>query len=178
MSILTEQPTTIFMLGAAAVVIALVALIKTGRFSFVYVAGGLALLTAVALLAERRIVTEKEELRGVLLGITDDLASDNIASVLDCFSSEAKDIRKRAEGLLKRFRVDRVTIKNNLQVTPKEGRDDCIVATFNAVAIASERKGSITDQPAPQFMTVEFVREGNQWRISDYDRQPPQRGMR
>lgn len=177
-SILTEQPTMIFVIGALAVVLSLVGLVKSGRAEFLYGTGALVLLTAVALIAERQIVTKKEELRGVLLAISDDLAADDIPAVLNYFSSEAEDIRKRAEGLLKRVRVTRVAIKNNLQVAPKDGRDDCVVATFNAVGIASERKGSITDQPSPQFMTVEFVHEGGSWRIRDYSRQPPQRGLR
>lgn len=177
-SVFTEQPTSIFLIGAVAVVIALIALIKTGRFGFVYVAVGLALLTAAALFAERRIVTPREELRGVLLAISADLAADDIPAVLNYFAADAEEYQKRAERLFKQYRVNRVVIKNNLEVAPKEGHDDRVVATFNAVGVVSGRNGSITEQPAPQFMTVEFVREGGNWRISDYDRQQPHRGGR
>jgi len=178
MNVLYEQPLTILVVGALAVVVALVALIKTGRIGFLYGAGGLVLLTALLLLVERRTITVTEEVREVLDDISTELTTDNVPAVLDYIAPAAEGIRDKAERILKRVRVDRVSIKSNLKVTPKDGDENHVVATFNAVAVGSERRGSIKDQPSPQFFTVEFVRDGDAWRILSYDRQSPTKGLR
>lgn len=178
MNVLYEQPLTILALGALSVAAALFALIKTGRIGFLYGAVGLIALTALLLIVERRTITIKEELRGVLDDISTDLTADNVPAVLDHIAPAAEDIRDKAEKILKQVRVDRVSIKPNLKVTPKNGDANHVVATFNAVAVGSERRGVVKDQPSPQFFTVEFVRDGDAWRILTYDRQSPTQGLR
>lgn len=178
MNVLYEQPLTILVVGALSVVAALVALIKTGRIGFLYGAGGLIALTALLLMVERRTITMKEEVRGVLDDISTELTTDNVPAVLDYIAPSAEDIRDKAEQILKKVRVDRVSIKPNLQVTPKNGDANHVVATFNAVAVGSERRGVVKDQPSPQFFTVEFIRDGGAWRILNYDRQSPTKGLR
>ncbi len=178
MRVFYEQPLTLFIAGVALLVVCLVALVKTGRIGFLYAAGGVVIGTALLLWVERQLVSVREEIYSELESIGEELVADNVPAVIGHISESAPGIRDQAERLLRRVRVDRLAIKSNLKITEKEGDKDHLVAQVNVVAVGSERRGAIRNQTSPQYVTVEFVREGGQWRIVNYDRKAPHEGLR
>ncbi len=178
MSLFLEQPLPILAGGILAVAICLAALLKSGRLAFLYLAGGLGVLTLLMLLIESRVVTPREEIENTLATIAADVESNDLDRVLRHVSHYQEGVRATAEHALRRVVIHRVAVKRNLEVEfSTDANPPTARASFNAVVVGSEKKGTVRDQTAPIFFIVDFVKEDGDWKVVTYERHPPQKGM-
>ena len=177
--VILEQPLPTIMIGMLLAVICLIGLLRTGLVRFLYFAIGIAAITVALVFVERVVVTPKEEIEGTLATIARDLESNDRPRILSHIATSSQQLRVRAERALKPIVVHRVSVKNNLMVTfDTERNPRSAQATFNAVVVGSERSGSVQNQMSPWFFIVDFVKEGDRWRVADYARRSPQEGLR
>jgi hypothetical protein len=137
------------------------------------------LLTALLLVVERSVVTPKEEIRLKLSDIARVMETNDIPQILNFVSDTVPQLKSSAEKSLKRIKIERVAIKNNLEVefTPANNPTKAM-ASFNAVLVVSDRRGTLNNQLSPNFFEVTFVKEAGEWRVLDYERHEPQQGMK
>ena len=174
MNWLLEQPLPIALVGGLLVAGCLAAVVQTGSVRFFYAAGGCLLLTVVLLVIESQVVTPYEEIEQTLQTIARDLETNDPPRVLAHLARSATTLRSQAESALRRVEIQRVAVKNNLQVDFQPAdQPQRATARFNAVIVGSERRGGVTNQSAPWYFVVDFVREEGNWRITNYQRQSP-----
>lgn len=127
----------------------------------------------------RRVVTPKEEIESTLHEIARDLESNNEDAILAHISQSTPRTTDLARQALRRVEIVRVAVKNNLQVEFQSDRQPLqATAGFNAVIVGSEKRGTIRNQPSPNYFVVDFQKENNEWRVLSYQRHPPQQGIR
>ncbi len=178
MSLLFEQPLPILAGGVLAVAVCLVGLLRSGRFAFLYLAAGAVVLTLFLLFIESRVVTPREEIATTLASIASDLESNDLDRVLRHVSKDQEGVQATAAEALRRGVIHRVALKRNLEVEFALGEDPPSArASFNAVITGSEKKGAIREQSLPLFLVVNFVNEDGEWKVVDYERHPPQKGL-
>jgi hypothetical protein len=176
MSLFTESPFAISIGGVVLVVVALALLLQTTRPAFLYSAIAFAVITAALVVNERRIVTPREEVKQTLQTIARQLEADQSAAVTAHISGSVPHIQQKANAALRRIVVDQVKIKPNLAVELHADGTSAI-ATFNAVVIGSDRKQVVNNQRGAFYFVVNFEKEGNDWKIVDYERHDPRTGM-
>lgn len=169
---------TSIIIGAAAIVtILLVCVLYTARASFLYATIAVVLIAAMLVFVERAIVTPREEVQQTVRAIADALESNRPEAVLQFVSSAAPDIRQQGAAALRDVYIDQVKIKPNLTVQLDEGKPPTkATATFNVVVIGGNRTQTIAHQRGAWFFTVDFVKEGTDWRVVDYKQQDPRQG--
>ncbi len=179
MNFLFENPLSIVLGGIFFAVISLIGLLKTGVIRFLYLAIGIAVLTCLLVAVERRVVTPREEIAQTLQVIAADLESNNTQAILQHVSTTVPRLQKKAERALKPVEIHRVVVKNNLTVDFGSDPDgNRAKATFNAVIVGSEKSGTIRNQTVPMLFIVDFVKEGDAWRVVDYSRRSPTEGIK
>lgn len=177
-SFLLENPVPIVLGGILFSALALFGLLKTGLIRFLYIAIGIAAVTCLLVVVERKIVTPTEEIAQALQEIAADLQSNQPDAILAHVSSSVPELRKRAERALKPVEIDRVVVKNNLTVDFGSNPDgNQAKASFNAVVVGSMKSGAVRNQTSPFFFIVDFVKEDGKWRVVDYTRKSPTQGI-
>jgi len=134
-------------------------------------------LMVVGLVVEQLVVTNSEQVAATLQQIAKDLESNDVPRVVSHISTESENLRREAESILKRVKVQTVSVKRNLTVSVVENGDrKTAIAKFNAVAKLSDSGGAFGNQLVPRFFIVNFVNENGQWRITQYEARMHQEG--
>lgn len=175
MTIFCESPWLIAALGTLLAVMLVAGLVKTGRLSLLWAALGTLALTAGLVALERAIVTTREEVAITLDMIADQMQRGAYDEVLGHIASESVSLRRTAERLLPQLEFHEVRVKRNLQLEIEDPQH--LTATFNAVMVVSERNGTADRQHVPSFFKVQFLREGDTWKVTDVMRSDPRDGM-
>ncbi len=178
MSNVFENPLPILFGGVLifAVLFAIWTQQKKRRWVLAMVATVLAVVAGVVL--ERLIVTDAEEVASTIRRIAEDMESNDVPAVLAHISSSSPDVRSHAESVLKRADVQTVSVKRNLKVAVvNSGARKTAIAKFNAVARLQDKSGTFGNQNVPRFMTLYLIKEGNAWRVTNYDSDVPQAGI-
>ncbi len=176
MNIFWESPWLIVLMGTMMTVMLLAGLLKTGRLWLLGAALAMVVLTGGLLVVERLVVTTREEIAGTLDMIANQLQRGAHDQVVQHIASSATSLRQNADRLLPRIEFHEVRIKPNLKLLVEDPRH--LTATFNAVFVVSERGGAGDHHHVPSFFKVEFVREGDAWKVTSYERSDPRDGMR
>lgn len=178
MSWLLERPVTIVAFGVVAVAVLVAALVQTGRRSFLHGAVAAVALTAGMLILERLVVTDVEQITAMLHELADDLARNDHPAILDHISVTAPELRQQAQKILQQVVIDSASIKRNLKVAVPPNRSTPVAtASFNAVIVASDRHGVVTDQPYPRFFILDLRKENGRWRVTRYEHHDPRQGL-
>ena len=165
-----EDPLAVLFFGALWVAVAAVAWTQTrDRRAFLALMFGIA-LTAAGLIVERLVVTPREEIAGVLHAAAQALESNDTSRVVSYLASSAGDLQSEVRQRMKIVRFQKVSIKRNLEVTLGAARPSSRAeARVNAVATLDGPADFGKAIVVPRFLVVEFVREGDQWRIASYE---------
>jgi hypothetical protein len=175
---LFENPLPILFAGVVvfAIVFAIWTQQKTRGWMAAVVAT--AFLTLAGLFLERIVVTDVETVETTIHQVATDMESNNIAALTRHISEDASHLRKYAESILSRVKVETVSVKRNLTVTIVDhGTRKTAIAKFNAVARIEDKSGAFGHQTIPRFMILNLVQEGSQWRVTGYEDRMPQEGI-
>lgn len=177
---LMEQPLLILGGGGLVLVLLIVGLVQTGRYSFLYAAIAVSLMTICGLVVERFVVTPLEEVRATLHVIARDLEANDVDAVLGHISEGRPALREEAKSKMGFVELLDVDIKRNLSVEVVARPDmEVAEAKFNATFRFRVLRGSMAGEtrPYPQHVMVRFRRESGKWRIRDYALSDPRAGI-
>ncbi len=178
MTWLFENPLPILIMGGLTLAIIAGGWFQTQRKELVIAFIAALVVFGGALVLERSIVTDGEQVELVIAQIAREAEANDAAALAKHFHSSAGDMRSQLSTEMAVFQVKKVSIKSNLKVIvdpralPKRA-----VATFNVVATITDKTGTFKEQPIPRFVTANFELEDGQWRCIDYKHEDPQRGM-
>ncbi len=175
MSIFLESPWPVVAMGSLMVLMLTAGLLKTGRGWLIFAILAVTALTLGMIGIERWVVTTREQVINTLDEIAGELQCGDTADVLRHVAVDADELRREAERLLPRITFHEVRVKRNLKISFTEA--DHLTASFNAVIVLSEKFGVDDKHHVPLFFTVEFVREGDAWKVTSYERSDPREGL-
>jgi hypothetical protein len=176
MTWLYEDPLPIIVMSAILCVALAVGFIKTGQ-RWLLAALAAVFVLAIALLAiERAVVTDREQVEEVLFTIAEAVERNDIDEALRHVSPNAPGIH-HANVELRRINFREVDIKPNLEIEVFADQIPPTAETrFNVVVIADVGLGGADRYP--RYVEATFVKDGDRWRVNDYQHFEPTRGMR
>ena len=182
MTLLLENPVPAMIVGGLTAAILGGGWLQTGRKWLLYLMVAAILLTVGAVIMERTVVTDREQITVTLHQIAALVERNEVDAAVDYVYSGAPEVRSAAEAELARYEFSAVDIKRNLeiQVYPDE-KPPRAVAEFNVTVQLSTRGGQfqITDRRIPRYVEVTFYQEENgAWRVGAYAHDEPTRGYR
>ena len=178
MTWLTENPFPILLIGSLATAILAGGWLRTGSK---WLLGGV--IAAIALtvglvIAERWIVTDREQVTRTLYEIAAAVERNDVEAALRHAYSGSPEVYARANAELRLYHFSEVNIKRNLQVEVFPHLDPPMAtAEFNVVVVLTTRNGLLTNRRIPRYVEVTFYREDDgRWGVGGYDHFDPRRG--
>ena len=175
---LLENPVTVLVLGGITALVFGAIWLQTGRKIELYIM--LAIMTGVVgvLVAGKLWNSERRNVKTTLFQIARDVERNDVDAVLAHLHSGMSALRQRAANEMPMYKFEEVKIKQNLEIEVfADESPPRAVASFNVVVVVSDRSGFINGRRVPRFVQVTFVKQGNKWRISDYDHDDPREGF-
>jgi hypothetical protein len=173
MTMFVESPWPATMLCIVLEVILAVVFVRSGRWLAVVAMAVVLAVTVAALVLERTIVTDTEQVEDTLHGIAEDLADNDVEAVLASFTP---DCPKRSQV---RSALDRVTIRSASVSSDLEVRISQLTSPPSATAFFTGRiegkdnSGAIPYDRFVRRFKVKLERRDHRWLIADYEDAPP-----
>jgi hypothetical protein len=136
--------------------------------------------TFAAVILERVVVTDREQITATLHEIADAVRRNDVETALGYVYSGAPQVRSQAAAELARYEFTEVDIKRNLEIEvfPKANPPRA-VAEFNVTVQLSIRDTLYTNRRIPRWVQATFYQEADgTWRVGGYQHDEPTRGYR
>lgn len=178
METLLENPFPAILVGGLLTAILAGGWLRTGRNSLVVAMLVAIALTIAAVLIERFVVTDREQITAALHEIAKLVEQNDVDAALDYAYSGAPQVRRQADAELRRYEFSLVDIKRNLTIEVDSRSDPPQArAEFNVVVVVTVRNQGLTDFTAARFCEVTLYKEQDgRWRVGAYSHADPQRG--
>jgi hypothetical protein len=182
MTLLLENPVPAMIVGGLTAAILGGGWLQTGRKWLLYLMVAAILLTVGAVVLERTVETDREQITATLHQIAALVERNEVDAAAAYAYSGTPEVRSAAEAELSLYEFSDVDIKRNLeiQVYPDE-RPPRALAEFNVTAQLTTRSGQvrITDSRIPRYVEVTFYQEEDgAWRVGGYAHYEPTYGYR
>jgi hypothetical protein len=179
MTWLTENPFPVLLIGSLTTAILAGGWLRTGSKWLLFAVIAAIAVTVGLVLAERWIVTDREQVTQTLHDLAAVVERNEVATALNYAYSKAPAVRNQAANELPLYRFSEVNIKSNLKVEVFPKLDPPMAtAEFNVVVVLTTRDGLITNRRIPRYLEVTFYKEdGGQWRVGAYNHFDPRRGF-
>jgi hypothetical protein len=179
MTWLTENPFPILLIGSLTTAILVGGWLRTGSK---WVLGGAIVAIAITVglvLAERWIVTDREQVSRTLHEIAAAVERNDVEAALTYAYSGAPDVRAHADAELRQYRFSEVNIKRNLQIEVFPNRDPPLAtAEFNVIVVLTTRDGLVGTRRIPRYVEMTFYKEDDgRWGVGGYEHFDPRRGF-
>lgn len=177
MNWLWEDPVVIALLGLVTIAILAFGWMQTrSRAMFSATLGALA-LTAMLLLVERWVQTERELIDLTLRQIAVDVERNDLDAILSHVYSGAPQTLAQARAEFPRYHFKRVDIKRNLEVELDESQQPPLaIATFNVRVDVTELSTQIM-HPVARFVRLTLRKESGTWKVATYEHDEPHRSV-
>jgi hypothetical protein len=165
---LAENPVAIWCGGAVLATLAAVVYLQMRTRASLVAILMIVLLTAVLLIAERLIVTPREEVAGTLDQLATRIEANDLPGVLTFIAPASKTVRTDAQSLMPLVTVNRARILGTPEITvemeanPPAAIVNCQVA-FNATIRQNGMNGPYLDR-----VQLHLIRSGDRWQIESY----------
>ena len=161
--------------GLALIVLAFVAY-ATGRLLYVGIMGVVAPVLVGLVVLERYVVTEWEEVETVIFSAAAAVETNDPEEVLQ-FVSDSPDVewfRRRIRAAMEIYQIEFARIDRDLEITiNRTTHPRYAVARFIAFGKGRIRGGqTIYEHAPPHRFEVRLNREGETWKIVDYEMEP------
>ena len=181
MNFIYEQPFWVGFLGAVVTLGLVVGWAYSARRE-VGIAALVALALTVALvIAGTAVETDREAVKRTLAQIAADVESNDLNRVLGHISTQATSIRSEAEAEFPRYRFETVEIKWQLleiEIEESPTGEKQAHATFNVVVKGDLASAGVGSQTVPRYVEVDFVQEGDAWKVAGYSHDDAMRGFK
>lgn len=170
MSILTEQPWTLLSIGLVLIAAAGVIYYQSRHVAAGWAFVVLLVATAAAFAGERLIVTDREQIEATIYTAARAVEADDRQAILAMFAQNANQARAQAEARLNQFRVSdvKVTAAPEIRFNPHAALP-AATAVFRVRCEISYRGGGPQIGTVVPQLTLEFVKEGDKWRIAGFE---------
>jgi hypothetical protein len=174
-----ENPLPIVLLGGVTVFILGAIWLQSGHKGMMYAMLAAIVFTATAMLVERTVETDREQVRKTLLDVAGDVERNDLNAVMKHVHPTLTNVRQEAEAEMQRWDFDDVSIKQNLEIVvfPDE-QPPRAVAEFNVSVIVTDQSGSMGQQRGLQLARVTFLKVGEEWLVSHYEYERPDLGLK
>ena len=175
---LLENPFPAILIGGLITAILAGGWLRTGRNSLLVAMLVVIALTVAAVLIERFVETDREQITATLHEIARLVQQNDVDAAIDYAYSGAPHVRRQADTELRRYEFSLVDIKRNLTIEVDSGTDPPQArAEFNVVVVVTVRNKGLTDFNVPRFCEVTLYKEKDgRWRVGAYSHADPQRG--
>lgn len=138
-------------------------------------------LTAALVAAGMAVETDREAVKRTLAQIAADVESNDLNRVLAHISPQATSIRAEAEAEFPRYRFDAVEIKwqmLEIEIEESPTGEKRAHATFNVVVKGDLKSAGVGAQTIPRYVEVDFVKEGEAWKVASYSHDDAMKGFK
>jgi hypothetical protein len=177
MNWIVESPWPVITLGVVVQVALAIALVRTGRGVYLVVMGAAAAITGAALLAERLIVTEREQVEDALESAAVALEANDPPAFMGLVSPRSPR-RAEIEYLLSRVHIRDANVGGDLEIrTNQLTSPPSATAYFTGRVEASDVRQSFPYEHMVQKFKVTLQRHNDRWLIHDYAMADPVGGQ-
>ena len=170
MNVFFEQPLYAVFLGVLVEAVLVMVYLQSGKRWLISVMLLVALLAGGGVMLERMVVTDRETVEATMTQIVADIESNDASLVLAHIAKEATKKRAESQRILAMVKFRSVEIRRIIKIeTMPELSPPQAKANFTVKPVVSDSSGTIEDFPAPRRLEVTFVKEGDAWRILDYE---------
>ena len=155
----TENPTPIFTIGGIALIILLVLFLKSGRAVILMAMAGVVLFMALAVLIDRLVVTDREQVANVIYRGAVDAQRNDLNAIMAIISPSAAQVRDEARHWIGQAKLEDVSISAMDVQLNRTANPPTATADFRVYA-----RGQILDRGTPYpanylgHLTVHFQR--------------------
>lgn len=168
MEYFAENATPYWVLGALLLTMTGIVYVHTRRFEALLAMVAVVALTGVGLLAERLLVTPREEVQATLAELLERVEANDLQGVLTMVSPTATDLSSDAQTLMPLFDVHKARATGEVEVDIDHETDPpAAVATFSFFGEVSHLKSG-TKAPYFDDVSLHFSRHNDRWVISSY----------
>ena len=177
MAWLFENPFTILGIGLAVEVVLGVLLFSTGQGRLLGAMLAVAVVTFSLVIAERLVVTDREQVASTLYGVASAAERNSVPAVVEFISPSATDLVTMARKILPTFTITEARIGRNLEIdVDSDAQPQTATAQFMIRVHAKDKKGQSPYENYFQQLKVVLRREGDRWRILSVEQQGLPRG--
>jgi hypothetical protein len=172
MTWLAENSLTIWMLGAIALVMALVVFYQTRTSGALCGVLGVLAVTAAFLLISWLIETPREAVQKSLYGLAARVEANDVQGVLGYLAPTVNSqLRKDVETLLPLVRVERARVVGEPEINVENSANPTSATVeCRGVIVAVNRKDGVKGGAADQF-SLKWIRQGDRWLLESYKSQ-------
>jgi hypothetical protein len=170
-----ETPLLAILIGGLTTAILASGWLRTGKQWLLYLMVAAILLTVGAVILERAVMTDREQITATLHEIADLVERNEIDAAFEYAHSSSPEVRSEAAGELTQYEFHEVSIRRNLEIQVFPERiPPTAIAEFNVLVVFSTKDRFVTDSRVLRFVEVTFLKEETgEWRVSDYAHYPP-----
>ena len=179
MSWLLENPLAVLVLGGITALVFGAIWLQSGRKLELYIMLAILAVVVGVLVVGNFWKSERKQVKATLFQIANDVERNDLDAVLAHLHPNMSAVRQRVKNEMPTWKFEEVKIKQNLEIEvfPDESPPRA-VTSFNVVVVLSDRSGLINGRRVPRFAHVTFLKQGDNWRVSDYDHEDPQEGFK
>lgn len=167
MNLLLENPLPIWAAGVVLTTLCLVLVLARRSLASILVLGAVIALTLVLVLAERMVVTDREQVEATLSQLTDAIEANDLTAVLALMDPTATNVRTDAEKLMPQVKVrdaGATTVRVELDETSVPLRATSFFrGRVDGVHSRSGARLFFFDQ-----VEIDWQKTGDRWLIVDY----------
>lgn len=183
MNLFLEHPAASALVGIAICIALGIVWAKTGRQHWLYLLGGVILLTIAGLIIEQAVETDREAIERTLAEITRDVESNDLPALLRHIASTAPpEVRQTAEMEMPNYKFTECRItrifENNIDA---DGEPKKAIVEFNVLASGSFSGPGVelSDSNVLRYVRLHMIQEKDgRWTVESYEHAPPKTGMR
>jgi ABC-type uncharacterized transport system permease subunit len=163
MTWLTEDPTTVIVLGSMTIALLAIVFYKTGRAPVLFGLLGAIFIVGALVLVEHLVVTDRERVELTIYGVADALEADDLARVQSYLTADALQLQNRATRYFSIVEVQEAKITDGPHITINKLTP---TAHVELVAVPSwKMKYDATIRKIPFDVKVDLRLEGERWLI-------------
>jgi hypothetical protein len=165
---LFENPVAIWCGGAVLLTLAIVVHLQMRTRASLLAIAVIVLLTAALLIAERLIVTPREEVQQTLDQLAARIEANDLPGVLTFIVPASKAVRADAESLMPLVTVNRAAIVSTPEITVNmDGQPATADVSCQGLVDVTVKQNGMQG-PYLDRVKIHFVRSGNRWLIESY----------
>ena len=148
---------------------------QTGNKKMLYFAAPFLALAVAVFVIGRVHVSPEQQVKAALFAVAESIEQGDVEATVSAFVPEAIKEREAVRHAFRIFKIDDISIKNNLKITVTQtGRR--ATAEFNVTAMASTKQGGLS-RKVPLFFIVHYEKDGNDWLIDSYEQMSAEKGF-
>jgi hypothetical protein len=180
MTSLMEQPLLIGLIGGAALLLAFVGWVQTGKNQLLIVAGVILLVTLGLIALERQVITDREAVEAQLYKIADDVAHNRLENLAQYIVRSRPELINYARHEMGQHKfAEAVVTKIHSAVVEPEHQPPQVIIDFNVRVTGEFANGTVPEMTIMRWVQATFWKEGDgQWRVAEYHHDEPAHFMK